>query len=443
MKRILAHNECDAQKRRDEFEEHYKTYSGHGYDLDKIKKTVNKELNPKFLRYYHGESAKFSNEHNPIFSFCDGRMQFTEQGLRDTLKKKGGNSELLKMEIAEIPSETAEYNTSLYFKRKDVMTQICTITYDCIQMEIKRTYVKGSPFSHYTIIPAKEIPWYNTSGNYNIHTLELTEQEFYFLDLATLLMDLALEYRLRQEEIAYHAKQMRILTMDTAVLDEEQIPLDPIDDATIESIIAECSNKGIDSGNTFKAIVQPWMDTIRDYLMLMTNKYGDRFELRYFDIRSGDSEFGQLYNTKVNYWWPARTVAEHCEGKEVVGEFVHYNSSNLYKEEYTIKRTKERLNNEYIYEAAENYDKKRSGDRYIANLKVEESEMVMVQFIYSSSIFDTLAIFPNVNDCRFRLDIKGRIGIHALVGYLKLMPALCKKMDELAARIDKILEKQR
>jgi hypothetical protein len=185
------------------------------------------------------------------------------------------------------------------------------------------------------------------------------------------------------------------------------------------------------------------MDTIRDYLMLMTNKYGDRFELSYFDIGSGDSEFGQLYNTKVNYWWPERTVAEHCEGKQVVGEFVHYNRSNLYAEEYTIKRTKERRNNEYIYETAENYDKKRSGHRYIANLKVEESEMVMVQFIYSSSIFDTLAIFPNVNDCRFRLDINGRIGIHALVGYLKLMPAVCKKMDELAARIDKMLEKQR
>ena len=443
MKRILAHNECDAQKRRDAFGERYNAYIGRGYDLDEIKREVNKKLECKYLRFYLGESYKFKNEPNPIVSFSDGKLQFTEQGLRAALKKKGADPELLKMDTAEMPFDDDVYNASLYFKRKDVMKQVCTITYDCIQMEIKRTYVKGSPFSHYTIIPAKEIPWYTTSGNYHIHTLELTEQEFYFLDLATLLMDLALEYSLRLEEIAYHAKQMRILTMETAVLDEEQIPLDPIDDATIESIIAECSSKGLDCDNTFKAIVQPWMDTIRDYLMLMTNKYGDRFELSYFDIRSGDSEFGQLYNTKVNYWWPERTVAEHCEGKQVVGEFVHYNMSNPYAEEYTIKRTKEWRNNEYIYEAAENYDKKRSGHRYIANLKVEESEMVMVQFIYSSSIFDTLAIFPNVNDCRFRLDINGRIGIHALVGYLKLMPALCKKMDELAARIDKMLEKQR
>ena len=417
MKRILAHSERDAQKRRDEFEEHYKTYIGRGYDLDKIKKTVNKELDLKFLRYYHGESAKFSNEPNPIFSFCDGRMQFTEQGLCAALKKKGGNPELLKMEIAEVPSETAEYNTSLYFKRKDVMTQICTITYDCIQMEIRRTYVKGSPYSHYIIIPAKEIPWYTTSGNYYIHTLELTEQEFYFLDLATLLMDLAFEYRLRQEEIAYYAKQMRILTMETALLDEEQIPLDPIDDTTIESSIAECSSKGLDCDNTFKAIVQPWMDTISNYFMLMSNKYGDRFELRYFDIEPGDSEFGQLYNTKVKCFWPARTVAEHCEGKQVVGE---------------------------IAITAAEFLSNPSREQAIACFKVGDSEMIMDEMIYSSfGLKNTLAIFPNARVRRFRLDIKGSIGIHALVGYLKLMPALCKKMDELAARIDKMLEKQR
>ena len=416
MKRILAHSKSDAQKRRDEFEEHYKTYSGHGYDLDKIKKTVNKELDLKFLRYYHGESAKFSNEPNPIFSFCDGRMQFTEQGLCAALKKKGGDPELLRMEIVELPNEDSEYNSSLYYKRKDTMKQVCTITYDSIQMEIRRTYVKGSPYSHYIIIPAKEIPWRTTSGNYYIHTLELTEQEFYFLDLATLLMDLALEYSLRMEEIAYHAKQMRILAMETTVLDEENIPLEPIDDTTIESSIAECSSKGLDCDNTFKAIVQPWMDTIRDYLMLMTNKYDDRFSLKDFEIER-ISKFVPLYSTVVRVGWPKKTVTEFCEGKEVVGEIVI--------------TTAKFLSNP-------------SREQAIACFKVGDSEMIMDEMIYSSTgLKNTLAIFPNARVRRFRLDIKGSIGIHALVGYLKLMPALCKKMDELAARIDKMLEKQR
>ena len=417
MKKILAHSKSDAQKRRDEFEEHYKTYSGHGYDLDRIKKDVNKELDLKFLRYYLGESYKFKDESNPIVSFSDGKLQFAEQGLRAVLKKKGADPELLKIEIVEIPFEDEVYNTSLYFKRKDVLTQVCTITYDCIQMEIRRTYVKGSPYSHYIIIPAKEIPWRTTSGNYYIHALELTEQEFYFLDLATLLMDLALEYSLRLEEIAYHAKQMRILTMETTVLDEENIPLEPIDDATIESSIAECHSKGLDCNDTFNAIVQPWMDAISNYFMLMSNKYDDRFSLKDFEIERRISKFVPLYNTVVRVGWPKKTVTEFCEGKEVVGEIVI---------------TAAKLLSSPIREQT------------IACFKVGDSEMIMDEMIYSSTgLKNTLAIFPNARVRRFRLDIKGSIGIHALVGYLKLMPALCKKMDELAARIDKMLEKQR
>ena len=416
MKRILAHNECDAQKRRDAFGERYNAYIGRGYDLDEIKREVNKRLECKYLRFYLGESYKFKNEPNPIVSFSDGKLQFTEQGLRAALKKKGTDPELLKMDTVEIPFEDDVYYGSLYFKRKDVMKQVCTITYDCIQMEIKRTYVKGSPFSHYTIIPAKEM-WVNCNVIFESDLFNLTEQEFYFLDLATLLMDLALEYRLRQEEIAYHAKQMRIHTMETALLDEEQIPLDPIDDATIESIIAECGNKGIDSGNTFKAIVQPWMDAISNYFMLMSNKYDDRFSLKDFEIER-ISKFVPLYNTlvTVRVGWPKKTVAEHCEGKQVVGE---------------------------IAITASKFLSNPSREQAIACFKVGDSEMIMDEMIYSSiGLKNTLAIFPNASVRRFRLDIKGSIGIHALVGYLKLMPALCKKMDELAARIDKMLEKQ-
>ena len=414
MKRILAHNERDAQKRRDALGERYNAYIGRGYDLDEIKRDVNEKLECKYLRFYLGESYKFKNEPNPIVSFSDGKLQFTEQGLRAALKKKGADPELLKMETVEIPFEDDVYYGSLYFKRKDVMKQVCTITYDCIQMEIKRTYVKGSPFSHYTIIPAKEM-WVNCNVIFENELFNLTEQEFYFLDLATLLMDLALEYRLRQEEIAYHAKQMRIHTMETALLDEEQIPLDPIDDATIESIIAECGNKGIDSGNTFKAIVHPWMDAISNYFMLMSNKYDDRFSLKDFEIER-ISKFVPLYNTVVRVGWPRKTVTEFCEGKEVVGEMVI---------------------------TAAKYLSNPSREQAIACFKVGDSEMIMDEMIYSSiGLKNTLAIFPNASVRRFRLDIKGSIGIHALVGYLKLMPALCKKMDELAARIDKMLEKQ-
>ena len=423
MKRILAHNECDAQKRRDAFGERYNAYIGRGYDLDEIKRDVNEKPECKYLRFYLGESYKFKNEPNPIVSFSDGKLQFTEQGLRAALKKKGADPELLKMDTAEIPFEDDVYNNSLYFKRKDVMKQVCTITYDCIQMEIKRTYVKGSPFSHYTIIPAKEIPWRTTSGNYYIHALELTEQEFYFLDLATLLMDLALEYRLRQEEIAYHAKQLRILAMEVAVVDEEHIPLEPIDDATIESIIAECHSKGLDGDNTFKAIVRPWMDAISDYLMHMTDKYDDRVLIFNLGVEpeSTPSPLGAIFGSATCIYgrgrgsdWvkiaPRTTFMELCEEKQVVGEYII---------------------------PAPTFLRDPGRQHTIASFKVGDSETIIDEMIYTSSFLkDTLTILPNAKERRFQLDINGSIGIHALVGYLKQMPTLCEKMNELAARID-------
>ena len=327
------------------------------------------------------------------------------------------------MDTVEIPFEDDVYYGSLYFKRKDVMKQVCTITYDCIQMEIERTYVAGSPYSEYVITPAKEIPWRTSSGGYYMFVLDPTEQEFYFLDLATLLMDLAFEYRLRQEEIAYHAKQLRILALEVAVVDEEHIPLEPIDDATIESIIAECHSKGLDGDNTFKAIVRPWMDAISDYLMHMTDKYDDRVLICNLGVEpeSTPSPLGAIFGSATCIYgrgrgsdWvkiaPRTTFMELCEEKQVVGEYII---------------------------PAPTFLRDPGRQHTIASFKVGDSETIIDEMIYTSSFLkDTLTILPNAKERRFQLDINGSIGIHALVGYLKQMPTLCEKMNELAARID-------
>ena len=52
---------------------------------------------------------------------------------------------------------------------------------------------------------------------------------------------------------------------------------------------------------------------------------------------------------------------------------------------------------------------------------------------------DVLVIFPHPKDHRFQLEINGQIGIRALVGYLKMMPGLCRQMDELQKKIDRFL----
>ena len=45
------------------------------------------------------------------------------------------------------------------------------------------------------------------------------ETDFYTLNVATLLMEMAAEWELRQEEFNYYAKQLRIRTMEAAISD--------------------------------------------------------------------------------------------------------------------------------------------------------------------------------------------------------------------------------
>lgn len=66
MKKILAHSEKDAQKRRAAFEERFAVFNGHHFSLEGIKQKVNPDLEMKYLNYYLGESNKFSGKPNPI-----------------------------------------------------------------------------------------------------------------------------------------------------------------------------------------------------------------------------------------------------------------------------------------------------------------------------------------------------------------------------------------
>ena len=76
MKKILAHSEKDAQKRRAAFEERFAVFNGHHFSLEGIKQKVNPDLEIKYLNYYLGESNKFSGKPNPIVCLTDGNFLF-------------------------------------------------------------------------------------------------------------------------------------------------------------------------------------------------------------------------------------------------------------------------------------------------------------------------------------------------------------------------------
>ena len=409
MKKILAHSERDAQNRRASFEERFRYYSGHLTSLEQIKSKVNAELEVKYLKGYFGKAP------NPIYGFINGKFSFSEQGLRKALKKNGADLTLFKINVSsETARELLNLNTSeswypikqffvLYSKRKDVFTQTCQLTYKNIQMEITRWFIKDSPYGLYEIIPTKEMPC-------NPEQFILREDEFYMLDLPTLLMDLALEYQLREEEILYHAKQMRILTMETTVLDEECITLSTINTNTIERIIKESESQGLDKDQTFKAIVQPWMESIRNYLLQLTNKYKDQMFICNIGLKP--EKVGgavEIYDPRSSHhmvtFSPQQKYLDICKEKQVEGLFSIPKPTLL---------------------------ESPSGYQTTAVFKVADAEMEIDERIYSDSKHDLLVIYPNAKDHRFQLEIKGSIGIHALVGYLKLMPELCRQMKKFA-----------
>ena len=379
-----------------------------------------------------GESNKFSGKPNPIVCLTDGKFSFSEQGIRKALKEMGADLSLFKMDVQETAREADDcWHLFAYKKRKNVYTQVCTLTYKSIEMEITRWYVKDSPFGVFEIMPAKQMMCYVPEHcNRNNRLFILRDDEFYLLDLPTLLLDLALEYQLREEEITYHAKQQRISTMQTSVLDEEHITLAAIDEATKERIIKECEQKGLDKEQTFKVLVEPWMTSIHDYLVQMTGKYKDSVymcNLRIEPKENKDSVYmcnlriepkenenvAYLYGRSAKVTWgipPLIPFKKLCEEKQVE---VNYLFSEIHHLSNPVRR------------------------QTVASFSVEGSEIIIDETLYDNDRSkDRLVIFPNAKDRRFQLQISGSIGLHALVGYLKQMPALCKQMNKFAESLN-------
>ena len=395
-------------------EEWSAVFNGHHFSLEGIKQKVNPDLEIKYLNYYLGESNKFSGKPNPIVCLTDGKFSFSEQGIRKALKEMGADLSLFKMDVQETAREADDcWHLFAYKKLKNVYTQVCTLTYKSIEMEITRWYVKDSRFGVFEIMPAKQMMCYVPQDRNN-RLFILHDDEFYLLDLPTLLLDLALEYQLREEEITYHTKQLCITTMQTSVLDEDHITLAAIDEATKERIIKESERKGLDKEQTFKVLVQPWMKAIHDYLVQMTGKYKDSVYMCNLRIEPKENE-------KVTYIYGRRAKVTFGVPPQIP-----------FKMLFDEKQVEVNFRFSETHHLTDPV-----GRQTVASFSVEGSEIIIDEVLYDHARSkDRLIIFPNVKDRRFQLQISGSIGLHALVGYLKQMPALCQQMNKFAESLN-------
>jgi hypothetical protein len=190
----IAHTQNDVKKRRATFEERWKAFQGNMYNEEQIRKAVFAPIKLVSLNTY------FCKERNPLFGFDNGVFSYTEEPFRQALVKAKADLSMFKMS-----------------ERKDKNSHGCFITYKDVEMHIWRWSVEGSPFGSYTVIPALQLA---AEASWKIE-----ESRFFWLNLPRLLMDVALEYSIRNEEFKYHLQHLKVFNMNTMVFDESNITL--------------------------------------------------------------------------------------------------------------------------------------------------------------------------------------------------------------------------
>lgn len=256
MKDFNKYWDKKAQKRRKSWESKLARYKERHVEIDEIRKQVFLPLNkvPNFNNFYSYKEDHYT-EKNPLAEWKQGSFSFSEKGLRDALMERGcdlGNYTVKK-----------EHTAVEDGYRHATVLDTLTITFGQAVMIIKRYSTKGVPFGNYEIIPCTRLV-----DEYG--TMRMEETGFYTLDIATFLMEMDAEWALRNEEITYYAKGLRLASLDGATADDITFKL--WDDAKIpekvKSLVDRYDYDDVDS--VLKLALKPWMTAIKELMENIT-----------------------------------------------------------------------------------------------------------------------------------------------------------------------------
>lgn len=268
-----------AKKRRKSWESKLQRRIANHSDIESIRKDVFKPFNeiPAF------SYATYMSEHrtlkNPFVEWKKNAISFSEQGLRDALQQNGAD-----LSEYKFTDEHESVKDGFY---TDVET--FTLTLRSALMTIKRFSTKGVPFGYYEITPTEQY----AKG----FPMRMEETGFYTLNIATLLMDMAAECDLREEEFMYYVKGLRIAGIHGAVAediefklwDEEQIP------AKIKGIINRSQYHS--EHTVIKSALNPWMKAIEQFMINITHADEDKNGMLFTAFNRNDWT-GEIYSVK-------------------------------------------------------------------------------------------------------------------------------------------------
>lgn len=281
---IIEYCKQKRNKQRTKWDTRTKRYAKDRTPLDKVRNEVYKKI-----RYNHRDCLMHLVKHNPIVQWREREFSFSENALRDAMAAEGADLTLFEMKVKRQRlkegekidlSKRCNYYYSNYTDESwiDEFAKQCTdvetvkLTYGQATMVIKRYSIQGVPFCYYTLNPCEQLVG---------ESMILNETDFSMLNIGTLLMEMAAEMEMRQEELAYHSKKLRLRLMASTVMDDV-IHFTLWDDTTLSQKIDEYISNGYNTEKIINLALRPWKSAINKYfdlaLLRMANESCLRFQ---------------------------------------------------------------------------------------------------------------------------------------------------------------------
>lgn len=348
---------------------------------------------------------------NPLAQWNQGVFSLSEPALRKALEAEGADLQSFKMEVSktsiqgkEAPepkiTDYGKYEWGTSFTNKvfefepkyhawlkrvyKVCTdmELITLNYREVTMTIKRYTMPDMAFAYYEVNPCVQL----------MKTpLLIGETVFAYIDVAFLLMDMAAEWELRQEEFSYYAKALKLRAMEAVTI--ESIDFELWDEKKLQKKIQEYIKKEYDLDQIIEQVSRPWKSAVKKYIDAVTERsLGDklntfeRFSIRSSRLSGFAEEVLQPYLASVNL------------------QDVEIEVSGKYKNNLTLK-----------YQGFQS--------RLISN-------------------YDGIFLFPNSYYEKCSLQLLVMTSLSVVSDYLKVMPAANQKMDETILKVLHIYNEQ-
>ena len=281
---IIEYCKQKRNKQRTKWDTRTKRYAKDRTPLDEIRNEVYEEIH-----YNHQDCLMHLVKHNPIVQWREREFSFSENALRDAMAAEGADLTLFEMKVKRQRRKEGEKidlnkhcNHCYSYYRNDSwineFAKQCTdvetvkLTYGQATMVIKRYSIQGVPFCYYTLNPCEQLVG---------ESMILNETDFSMLNIGTLLMEMAAEMEMRQEELAYYSKKLRLRLMASTVMDDV-IHFTLWDNTTLSQKIDEYISNGYNTEKIINLALRPWKSAINKYfdlaLLRMANESCLRFQ---------------------------------------------------------------------------------------------------------------------------------------------------------------------